>query len=489
MPATDPVVKEEKRRERLYPCALQIPQLINASMAEHFEVMRSNQQEHRPNFPAGMPHLQHHADLSFVLGYTGSPDPVQAGQADDTDSDHASQSSDGTSSQQSPWDALTCAQDSWPSSERPIEQEGREHYLQGGSPEHRASSPSFLESEEEDDFEGSGAFSPQYEATSPSYSPRASQDGIARPSTACGRSTTQQPAGGSAFCFGRSAMAQVAPASEADAANAVEDGALDGPQVSSHSQQEPAEDAHQGLTTGFGTNLESTDLDPSAQHHAAAVLSELASRLQQAEAVQTADVHPVNVQRGGVQAAHVETETVQAEAMQAAAVQAETVQLDAVPTALASQASGSGSNAQPTFVWGQSAPSASNSSGSSFFGSSTSTLAFSTFQAGGSSPKQPSQRHRKASSRQQPARGMSASKQPGGLPAASECAHKGHGEYATASGHSDAGAESRNAPFSFGADAAEHSPRIQTAANMYPARSSQPQKSQLLVSNQAVSCL
>ena len=62
----------------------------------------------------------------------------------------------------------------------------------------------------------------------------------ARPSTACGRSTTHssllagQP---SVLGGGRSARAQAAPAAEADAANAVEDGALDGPQVS-HSRQD-----------------------------------------------------------------------------------------------------------------------------------------------------------------------------------------------------------------------------------------------------------
>ena len=98
-------------------------------------------------------------------------------------------------------------------------------------------------------------------------------------------------------------------------------------------------------------------------HHSAAVpadvvLSELARKLQQAEAVQAEAVQADAVVKEGLQTGSLQEEAVQAEAWY--------TQTDGVPSAPASQAVGCNADATSTFVWGPSEAFASNSCGSPF---------------------------------------------------------------------------------------------------------------------------
>ena len=189
------------------------------------------------------------------------------------------------------------------------------------------------------------------------------QADIARPSTARGRNSTQQHVERSAFCFARPPRTQTAPETLTHAASA-EDGALGRAQVSS-SYKAPAEEANQRFAADSGTPPERTHPDAFAHCRAAApadaVLSEVASRLQQAAAVQarvvpTEAVHAQAAPTEAVQAASPQTEAVQSaspqtEGMQTQAVQAESFQADGVPSPFAPQAPGSNARAKPTFVW------------------------------------------------------------------------------------------------------------------------------------------
>ena len=157
------------------------------------------------------------------------------------------------------------------------------------------------------------------------------QADVARPSTARGRDTTQQHAERSAFCFVRPTRTETAPEALIHATS-TENRALGRAQVSSSSQA-PAQEANQCLAAGSGTAPESTDVCAmaTAAHTAAvpadAVLSDLATKLKQAEAIQAEAVQ--------AEAAHaVLTEAVQtdgalSEAVQPGAVPAETLQTGA----------------------------------------------------------------------------------------------------------------------------------------------------------------
>ena len=208
----------------------------------------------------------------------------------------------------------------------------------------------------------------------------------ARPSTARGRSSTQQRNGRSAFCFARPTFAPAAP--ETHAASAGEQ-CLDRAQVSSRCQA-PAEEANQCPAAGVGTHPENAHLHATAHHSAAvladAVLSELACKLQQAEAVQAEAAQADAVVKEGLQTGGLQEEAVQAEARY--------TQTDGVPSAHASQAVGCNADATSTFVWGPSEAFASNGCGSSFLKSDAPNPSVSVFKAGGSSssPKQPKTR-------------------------------------------------------------------------------------------------
>lgn len=127
-------------------------------------------------------------------------------------------------------------------------------------------SPSFTPRGSQDGSEGIGALSPQYEVTAPSFSPRGSlKSPPSQPAAAeqppifadkaakncLWPGSTQQRAGRSAFCFGRPAMAQAPPAVDA------QDAASHSTQPSSSSQV-AAEQTDQSLAAGCGTSAEST---------------------------------------------------------------------------------------------------------------------------------------------------------------------------------------------------------------------------------------
>ena len=544
--------------------AMQVSKLITTNSAEHFELMRTNKQHYHSTFPCGLTAETPHLDLGIVLGYASVTPLHQGTQADQADSEHASQASDYRDCQHSPRHAPISAEDSWCDEDTPGQRDGSERYSQPGSPEYRATSPGFSFRGSDSASQASGAFSPQYEVTSPSYSPRGSQLGApgepvsplqpmmsaaaahdeqappqsaaasdaksdghattesasigqassdepaqasrpqenaaappdsadsARPSTARGRGSTQQR---SAFCFARPTKTQADEPEKLTHAASAEDEALSRAQVSS-SCQAPAEEAHQCLATGSGTILDGTDLLATATaHHSAAVpadavLSEVASRLQQAEAVQ-AQVAPTEVaprevasmgaeQADAVQTASSHTAAPQAEAVQAASSQAEGVQTKAVQAdsmaaagvPFAPQAFESKAHAKPTFVWDQSEASASNSCGSNFFATRSPSHGFATspsfakpssmhsignFQAGGSSSQQPSLHNGRTSSKHRTSRG----KQSGGVrsvpehPAMHDIGHSMQGIFATAADQSDGGADSTSTLFTFSTDAAE----------------------------------
>ena len=576
---------------------MQVPKLITTNTVEHFELMRDNILHYQPRFPSGLSRETPHVDIGIVLGYAPVTPLQQATEADQADSEHASQASAADmDSQHAPRHAPISAEASWCDKETPGQRDGSERDSQPGSPEYRATSPSFSVRGSDRGSQASGAFSPQYEVTSPSYSPRGSQDGapgkpasplqpmvssaaahdeqappqsavasdaesyghattesasagqgssdepaqdsrlvenaaapadsadvpaqaprpqknaaalpdnadvpaqasrpqenaaatpdsadIARPSTARGRDSTQQR---SAFCFARPPRTQADEPEKLTHAASAEDGAFSRAQVSS-SRQATAEEAHQCLAAGSGTTRESTDpLAMATAHHSAAVpadavLSEVVSRLQQAEgeqaeaapieAVQAQAVQTAASQKEDVQAASSQQEGAQTQAVQAASsqqqgvqTQAEAIQAAGVPSPFAQQAHESKAHAKPTFVWGQSETSASNSSGSNSFTTHSpspsfatqSTPSFGGFQAGGSSSQQPSGHAGRTANKHRTSRG----KQSGGAGSVPE--HPGMHNvgqsmqtvFAAAAGQSVGGAESTNNLFAFSTDAAE----------------------------------
>ena len=222
-----------------------------------------------------------------------------------------------------------------------------------------------LEGPFEDGSDGTGAFSPVYVAASPSFSPRGSPEsppsqpavskqppifadkaGTARPSTAHGPGNTQQRAGRSAFCFGRPAMAQAPPAVDA----------------------QDAAEQKQFLAAGCGTTAESTAQQAIAHRSAAdAVLSEVASRLQQAEAKQEQAALSEGIQTQAVQAEAEEEQAAWSEAMQ---TEAEAMQTDGMHSGPAQTHSSLFTSSSPPHS----------------FATSTPTHTFGGFQAGGEQP-------------------------------------------------------------------------------------------------------
>lgn len=93
--------------------AMQVSKLITTNSAEHFELMRTNKQHYHSTFPCGLTAETPHLDLGIVLGYAPVTPLHQGTQADQADSEHASQASDYRDCQHSPRHAPISAEDSW----------------------------------------------------------------------------------------------------------------------------------------------------------------------------------------------------------------------------------------------------------------------------------------------------------------------------------------------------------------------------------------
>ena len=106
-------------------------------------------------------------DPSVVLGYPSLSTQHQASEADRADSEHASLSFDDTQPQHAPKDASTSAGDSRSGRDAASQYDDSDRYTPSDSPEYRATSPGSSFNRYESDSEASGAFSPQYEVTSP----------------------------------------------------------------------------------------------------------------------------------------------------------------------------------------------------------------------------------------------------------------------------------------------------------------------------------
>ncbi len=281
-------------------------------------------------------------------------------------------------------DSQCSSQENWRSDEMPIMQAC---LSEPGSPRRSEQGES-----------ASGRFSPEYEPTSPSFSPRGSQD------MDC---TLRQAAG-----LEEAAPSFVTPAQEpaaAHQANADDTACTDAAfHVGTATQSEQSSTAQE--TRGSSHADKAATARPATAPGRAAPSSGSRFVFAQPAAAQ-AEAH---AQGGGAAG----SPTATTEAPDPGSPQAATS--SSSPPGPAEEPN-QGSDPPPTFVWGQTESGASQHSSSSFVGTAASTAPFGSAQAGGSSPGQSETQTKKGASRRKvSAKGRPAVKQAGSVPTGTE---------------------------------------------------------------------
>ncbi|KAL3149984.1 hypothetical protein ABBQ38_013340 [Trebouxia sp. C0009 RCD-2024] len=457
-----------------------IPQVINSAMADHYCIMRENFLHHKDRKPDEIPVL-HHLDM----GPASEPPPSHA--ADD--GSHAREDSQPAPAATYPHTDCpdpaqhtdNAGQENWQSSVKPMPQAC---FSQPGSPE-----PS------EQGSADSGRFSPVYRATSPSFSPRGSEELDCMPGPAVG------PDEGGSFAAAQQETAAV-PLTGTNAATCTD----------AHPHAGASTDSEQGCSAQETRGVSETDkaADPRPATARGRSAPQSSSRFCFArpaaaqaeaqgqgdgEATSTEDAAPGSTQVSSnssspqvpaegpdqgpaadlssttertplFDSAHRPLRDAAVPAAEPAQELANHVQAEPVPSA--SDIFNAGAIPQPTFVWGQAEPPASQTSSSSFFSTTAGTAPFGSAQAGGGSPKQPNSCSRKATGRRPAtARGRPAAKQAGSVQNGTEPsawdlgAASMHGmQFGAVSSQSAVGPDSdRSSMPTFGIDTAANSSR------------------------------